>query len=352
MINLHNDKVLNIAIVGLGLSKLCDLKAHISSIVPFDYSVNWVAVNEQRIDLLMIDDYFYDSPNLQKIIAQSRSNVLKLKTCNESAGIIEDQTLFLPLNSSTVLQHWFNRHVLGNSANAAIPSHASLADLSADKQQAVDLRSSAIPQATNFKETSLKDGLLKEALKLEFFQELINPQHGKIFIYDANGKLAIADTRKEMVWTFADEMTATDSSLNYMHAKASEVDDIHLRQAKDLRQWLWQLVWQSASYHSLVNLDDNLKLDFWPQPAACEQRREILKIAACFQKGANIHQVATHLNIPVRQVQGFASACLAAGLGHKIGATDTGFRFNAQEPTAEVSTLRSFFGKLRKHFGL
>lgn len=327
---------LNIAIIGLSLTKLNHLKEYIRSIIPADYSINWAAITQPNIHLLMIDNYFFDTPSIQKVITHQQSPVLRLMNKPEFSGLLQDKDLYLPADASSMFKHWLEEHILGQK-----PADTALSTVA-----------TAVPG--NAVERHVAIASQAQQSNLDVFRQLLNPQHGKIFVFDQRQTFGIADTRKELVWLqqpAANSTFNTDSTLNYTHAKANEVAGLHEVQAMDLRQWLWRLVWQSPAFEQLVKESDYLQLQFWPQPDESYERRDILKMAACLQQGAQIHQVAAKLEIPASRVCRFASACLAAGLAQPISASQAKFQHN-MPGNEQTSGLRGFFGKLRKRLGI
>lgn len=291
-------RTLNIAIIGLSLTKLNHLKEHIRSITPPEYSIYWVPITQPDIHLLMIDNYFFDTPSIQKVISSHQAPVLRLMNKAELAGLLQNQELYLPADASSMFKHWLEEKILGTGTSAQPTGQAEPAS---NSQAAVSI-------------TSTEQAAAPLYTALEVFKQLLNPQHGKIFVFDQQQTFGIADTRKELVWLqnpISKSTLTTSHSLNYTHAKANEVVGLHEVQAMDLRQWLWRLVWQSPAFETLLNPSDYVQLDFWPQPDESYERRDILKMAACFQQGAQISQVATKLELPVSRVCLFASACRA-----------------------------------------
>lgn len=341
---------LNIAIIGLSLTKLNHLKEYIRSIIPADYSINWAAITQPNIHLLMIDNYFFDTPSIQKVIAHQQSPVLKLMSKPELSGLLQNKELYLPADASSMFKHWLEETLLGQApADKVLGSTTST-------QVEPDLIPFTNPAAATVTvpEQAVSQHIIPQHISLDVFKQLLNPQHGKIFVFDQRQTFGIADTRKELVWLqqpAAKSAFKTDNTLNYTHAKANEVVGLHEVQAMDLRQWLWRLVWQSPAFEQLVKASDYLQLEFWPQPDESYERRDILKMAACFQQGAQVNQVAAKLDIPVSRVCQFASACLAAGLARSIPASQAKFQHNVPG-NEQTSGLRGFFGKLRKRLGI
>lgn len=332
-------QTLNIAIIGLSLTKLNHLKEYIRSIIPADYGIHWATITQPNIHLLMIDNYFFDTPSIQKVIAHQRSPVLRLMNKPELSGLLQNQDLYLPADASSMFKHWLQETLLGQKPSG---------------NTATDIKQVELPQTVPASDTSTNIQAIPQHISLDVFKQLLNPQHGKIFVFDQQQTFGIADTRKELVWLEqpgSKTALKTDHTLNYTHAKANEVAGLHEVQAMDLRQWLWRLVWQSPVFESLLTASDYIQLDFWPQPDESYERRDILKMAACFQQGAQVAQVAAKLEIPVHRVCLFASACLAAGLAQHISAAQAKFQHNVPG-NEQTAGLRGFFGKLRRRLGI
>ncbi len=47
--------------------------------VPTDVNVQWVNISSNEIDLLLVNDMFFDSPNIQRVIQQQKSYLRLVK---------------------------------------------------------------------------------------------------------------------------------------------------------------------------------------------------------------------------------------------------------------------------------
>lgn len=64
-------QAVNIAIFGMSLRVLNELKEHVISAIPNHIQVNWSNIAEPKLDILMINHIFLDSPNIQNLIKNS-----------------------------------------------------------------------------------------------------------------------------------------------------------------------------------------------------------------------------------------------------------------------------------------
>ena len=163
-------QAVNIAIFGLSLRTLNELKEHIQTAIPSHIQVNWSNIAEPHLDILMINHVFFDSPNIKSLIRNNHINVLQIANNADKNSLIEDDILYLPLNHLQSLHQWLNERLAKNAAIEKVSP----------------------AQATN---TTIHRKQITEVL-----QEIQNPRNGKIQLFDNNGLLAIADPRGEWLW--------------------------------------------------------------------------------------------------------------------------------------------------------
>lgn len=300
----ENHNMLRIAIVGLGLSRQNELKQHILGVIPDFYLVNWCAINEPDINLLLIDSNFYESPSIQKVILRHRSHVLKIISHSKFPGLLQDNELHLPVESSSMFKQWIESILLG------VPEKSSDVKYVGEQEKVIDFYSHKISFTEDNKNSPTDD------VNENFFNQILDRPYGKIIIFNHHTALGVADTCTELMWPAYLEghtLLNVNVSLNFTHAKASTVSELHKVQPVDLRQWIWGLVWTSSSFKVSVSEDDYFRLEFWPQPNSHGHRRDVFRMAACFQQGAQVSMVASKLNLPLAQVCQFVSAAVAAG---------------------------------------
>ena len=316
-------QAVNIAIFGLSLRTLNELKEHIQTAIPSHIQVNWSNIAEPHLDILMINHIFFDSPNIKSLIQNNHINVLQIANNADKNSSIEDDILYLPLNHLQSLHQWLNERLAKNAAIEKVSP----------------------PQATN---TTIHRKQIGEVL-----QEILNPKNGKIQLFDHNGLIAIADPRNEWVWQNPMLQTLhTDPSLNYTYA--TQNDQLWITEApqQDLKQWLWNLLWASKDFNELCPPSaSSFYLEIWPQPINKIERQDILRMAACFAKGAEISVVASQLKLPEQRVKQFVAASLGANYGKIIKDHQANYHPQNNQNMTEQHFMKKLFGRLRNRLG-
>ena len=316
-------QAVNIAIFGLSLRTLNELKEHIQTAIPSHIQVNWSNITEPHLDILMINHIFFDSPNIKSLIQNNHINVLQIANNADKNSSIEDDILYLPLNHLHSLHQWLNERLAKNAAIEKVSP----------------------PQATN---TTIHRKQIREVL-----QEILNPKNGKIQLFDHNGLIAIADPRNEWVWQNPMLQTLhTDPSLNYTYATQNDQLWITETPQQDLKQWLWNLLWASKDFNELCPPSaSSFYLEIWPQPKNRIERQDILRMAACFAKGAEISVVASQLKLPEQRVKQFVAASLGANYGKIIKDHQANYHPQNNQNMTEQNFMKKLFGRLRNRLG-
>ncbi|MGL5404595.1 MAG: hypothetical protein ACRC9I_12785 [Acinetobacter sp.] len=316
-------QAVNIAIFGLSLRTLNELKEHVQTAIPSHIQVNWSNIAEPHLDILMINHIFFDSPNIKSLIQNNHINVLQIANNADKNSSIEDDILYLPLNHLQSLHQWLNERLAKNAAIEKVSP----------------------PQATN---TTIHRKQIGEVL-----QEILNPKNGKIQLFDHNGLIAIADPRNEWVWQNPMLQTLhTDPSLNYTYATQNDQLWITETPQQDLKQWLWNLLWASKDFNELCPPSaSSFYLEIWPQPINKIERQDILRMAACFAKGAEISVVASQLKLPEQRVKQFVAASLGANYGKIIKDHQANYHPQNNQNMTEQNFMKKLFGRLRNRLG-
>ena len=316
-------QAVNIAIFGLSLRTLNELKEHIQTAIPSHIQLNWSNIAEPHLDILMINHIFFDSPNIKSLIQNNHINVLQIANNADKNSLIEDDILYLPLNHLQSLHQWLNERLAKNAAIEKVSP----------------------AQATN---TTIHRKQIREVL-----QEILNPKNGKIQLFDHNGLIAIADPRKEWVWQNPMLQTLhTDPSLNYTYATQNDQLWITETPQQDLKQWLWNLLWASKDFNELCPPSaSSFYLEIWPQPKNRIDRQDILRMSACFAQGAKIDTVAAQLNLSEQKVRHFVAACLGTNFGKLIKDREAKYSPQIQKNETEQHFMQKLFGRLRNRLG-
>ena len=168
--------------------------------------------------------------------------------------------------------------------------------------------------------------------------------------------MALIDTRTERVWFQHDQVLhSLKDSINQTYATNSFVQEmIKDKTPYDLRTWLWQALSHSYDLNlPVVDADAHFKLNIWPQFEKGIDRKDNLKIAACFALGAKVQDVEQYLGLSSERIKKFVAMAQTLRLGELIDADQAKFSIEQkQDNSGQVNKLRSFFGKLRKKLGL
>lgn len=346
----------NIAIFGLSLSVLDELKNKIRLMLPANIDINWTNIAEPNLDCIMINDVFFSSSNIQNLIQNKQLNYLRLVKDENRGGSIEEDVLYIPLNNASALNQWIERHVLGKASSTSTPAITPSNSSYTTQGSMQTARTSTVHQSSydssNFQQSPAK-------VSSQILNEIFDAKNGNIQLFDASGKIAIAQANTERVWLLTPKRS-TDGSLNYTYATAQDVKDCQNAPVADLRLWMFNLAWNS---HQALNFEVSTqkyyKLLFWPQATSGHDRKDIIRISSCFAKGASIEQVANHLKISHNLIERYILACLASHLITEIPAEQAKLvKFAVPEQQAtpqqveQASAVKSFFGRLRKRLGL
>ena len=316
----HN---LKIALFGLNSNVMGQLKSQILSSMPVGVQVEWVSLVEREIDVLMMNDLFFDAAIIQKMINTQKVKYLRLVFDEQRAGEIDHDRLYYPLNQQQHFVSWLQQHCFENRILPTV--HFS------------DSKKSNSDQL------------------LDIFCQLFTPRHGYIQLYDQVGVIALIDCRTERIWQ-AQPMCSIQSSaaLNYSYASGQYVLEMTKdKTAEDLRTWLWKSLPQQALPMSRMHKKSCFQLDIWPQMTTDNDRRTLMKMAACFTKIARVKDVAESLQIPLLEVEQFVQKDALLEFGHYVD--EALIQFTPPQismTTVATQNIRQFFGKLRKKIGL
>lgn len=301
---------IKVAIFGLSLSVQDNLKKQIEHIFEDMTEVIWETVQAAEIDILLVNDLFFNSQSVQHLI---NKNVpyLRLHTHEDCAGKIEGDALYLPFVATEQNRAWF-----------------------IDRYLQVPIRKQILNQ---------RNSLSHQFAFHQIVQEFFNEQNGNIQVFDEFGNLALMNTKTEQVWVLESrKKKGTNSSLNYTYATMQMTQSLNQQQGKDLQHWLWNTFWHSPELYIDHPMQQFYKLKTWPQPEIGESNTEIFSIAAYFEKGANIHTVHTQTNIALSTIKKFVSVSVLSGMMKEIEPHEAAI--NDNNMTHKNDQIQSFFG--------
>ena len=74
-----NGHCINIAISGLGLKSSDELKIELRNAIPDQYGINWINAADPNIDLLLINESFFETDSIQKILKSKIGTIVFLE---------------------------------------------------------------------------------------------------------------------------------------------------------------------------------------------------------------------------------------------------------------------------------
>lgn len=319
-------RVLNIAVSGVSLVVLNQLKIQIISCLPSDIEVHWVNISEQHIDLLLVNKLFFHSSSIQNILSHHVSHYLCLIKVADNGGRIIDDTLSYPLVHLDELNRWLHDYCLNDSSVA---------------------KSKVMAEPTSH---------LEPLDAASIFDNIFNSNNGFIQVYDEKGFLVLIDTATDRIWANSEiPMLRFNNTIHQSYATSQFIQEtISHQRTEDLYVGLWKILDRSITLNvPQVQLSQYFKLHIWPQLPAGSVRKDLFKLSACFAEGANIQMVADHLELSHQRIFHFIAIAQLLRMGQCIEPHEA--KFIAPQQTieeAKVNKISGFFGKLRKKLGL
>ncbi|QIO06526.1 hypothetical protein [Acinetobacter shaoyimingii] len=309
-----------IAIFGLSLNVLENIKQKITSIYADSVELKWANIADPQLDILLVNDMFFGSPTIQSLVNGNRVPYLRLVNDSNKLGKIENDVLYLPLTLSDTIQDWFKQSYKN------VPTLQASASTKTEQHKPVNVDYEKV------------------------LDEFLSGRNGNVQVFDSKGNIAIVNTNTEQVWMNAERRIAgTDQTINFTYATMQTMQSVTSQQGKDLRTWLWNLLWYSPVLDQDISSDVYFKLNVWPQPEMVQDRQNIFKIAACFERGASIKQVQKKLSLDKDIIERFVSVSLLCKAIVEIQEQDAKLKIADQRPEG---SLRGFFGSLRSKLGL
>ncbi len=315
---------LDVSIVGLSVATTVTIRNFLSQIIPGNFELRWVNLAESTVDLLIVHHTLVDSANVSKMLAGRHIPILKIASEFGLEGILRHETLYLPIADLTVLKDWLY---------SKLPKLSSL----------------SVAQFLSHK----TDKMINQQIDYSIFEKVHDKEAGPTKILNADGLIGIVNTRKEQIWLPKTEphLNQVDHSWQVTYSTNKDGRDV-LDSPHDLRQWIWQTLWCADHLLTLASPEDYIHLKFWPQPNVSD-RKDTLRMAAYFQYGYKVSEVAEKSQISLQRVQHFASALIAANLAkHSLAEFSGSSAARSTLAGHEVQGLRGFFSKLRLRLGL
>lgn len=314
-----NNNCINIAISGLGLLTIDDIKNRLAKKISHPFQINWTTITDLHLDGLIINEEFVENTHIQKLIHEKNIPYLKVSKLEQSH---EPLVLHIPIQDETQLDQLIQSCLSHKSVNSTAP---------------------IIPNQHPAQAT----------LGVDFFNDIYKEYSRKLILKDHYGNLAVIDHHAHCAWPDANRSSfQIDETIRYVDATTADLVKISRKQQQNLENWLFELIWNSPQCIHMPDESALFKLHYWPQPVTSDQKM-ILKLSAAFIKGAQISRVAEKLNIPMQTVKKFIAANQAIRNIEKISNKEAQFAAQANLASDEKEThkVQGFFQKLKRRFG-
>lgn len=342
---------INIAIFGMSLSLLDELKSKIRLMIPNHVQVNWTNIAEPNLDCIMINDVFFSSANIQNLIQNKQLNYLRLVKDETRGGELVGDALYVPITNTAPLNQWINQYVLNGATATRV--EASSATTTTIASTTATISSTVKPLSST---TTSNNNVVSEKI----LDDIFNDKNGNIQLFDSIGNLAIINAKSEQVWLNSTRSELkTDGAFNYTYVTAQNLNVVKDVAGIDLHLWVFNLAWNSSNVLNLpVSKQKFYKLIYWPQAEVGKDRRDIIRLSAAFAKGASIEQVENFTKVNTQTIEKFISSCLVARLIEEVPVEQAKLvKFvvpkeqATPQQTEQATAVSSFFGRLRKRLG-
>lgn len=321
-------KTIYISIFGLNLSLINELKNIISKALNSEYIILWTNIADEKLQLLLVNDNFSDSPNIQKL-ALKKIKIIKLQKDETNTSIIQNNILYHPINDEKPLSIWVKKFFQDLEKSAQT-----------DNLDPIDTTNISLKRKFSFTQLNPIFNLIYQ-----------DTQTGKHTIKTSNQIIALVDFDNYHFY-IAPELTILDT--NYIEIIKASLDDIlsfkKTTRALDLKQGTWQFIWDYLD-QDIPEYHDYYRLERWPKFLNLIDRQNILKLSTVFSLGSNNEHTAKKLKIGIKYINFFLCIC---DLNHdlkKISIENAKF-ICSDSPQLENNGVRGFFKSLRKKLGL
>lgn len=309
---------MKISIVGLTPADTLVVKSHFLKLVP-QAEIEWLGLDSAHADALIFRARFFNTPTIESWIKVAPKDVAIGAVYRDAASSIACRDagvhlLDLSNRDPNLLQTWLEL-MLHKKANAigvrqalaheerptrtASASPAQRPPASRDRNSAAQ-QTRQVPTSAAY----APDNVFKTEEEFPNAAIVQAVRHGAAMLATSSGYLAYFQPQDNKVWANhpADSIPPFDAcqwkSFSGSIPSAMTV-------VIDLRQWLWESLWNSTlDFAAYVPDDAWYQLKVWPQPRGAANRTIPLRVAALLQKGpAGIATLAQLTQIPGERIK-------------------------------------------------
>ena len=309
---------MKIAIVGLTPADTLIIKSHFMKFAP-QTEIEWLGLDSAHADALIFRAKFLHTPTIESWIRVAPEDAAIAAVYREASSSVDSRSagvhlLNLSNRDTDALKAWIEL-ILQKKANAASVYRA-LAQaeeaIPPVKEATVQKESLAIKETESSLLQSSQpppSAIIAEDGKRgaeQFAGALIIEavRSGKGVVVNSSGYLAYLQPKENKVWANHPNDSVPPLDACQWQALSGDIPG-NMPVVVDLRQWLWESLWNSTvDFASFVQDDASYQLKVWPQPRGTMNRTVPLRIAALLQKGpASIATLAKLTQIPVERVK-------------------------------------------------
>lgn len=309
---------INIAISGLGLATIDDIKKRLRNRLPKEIDIKWTNITDIYLDLLLINNDFFENDHIQKIINKNKIPYLKIAKNSDQVQQNDPHLLCTPITDDCILNNFIENNLISQPNSSHKNNNVSTSPIS-----------------------------------YHFFSQIYQEYNRRLLISDQNGALALIDHHAHYAWPDkAKHSLHTDATIRYADAITSDLLKISRKNQTNLENWMFELIWNSTDFITPPEPSAYFKLLYWPQPTLTD-RKIILQMSASFSLGAQIEKISQHFNIPLLTVQKFIIANQSINNIKTIPPRDAlfGNGSKSKKDDAEPHIIKNFFHKLKRRFG-
>ncbi len=337
-------KPIFIALLGVDDASTVLVKAYFRLLLRLDYEISWVAANDSNAHLLLVSQSLSVFEKTENFIKNLKIPVIYVKSAHKGlAGGLSNHLLTLPLPDIQLLQHWLTTHV-------PLFASASATEFLQKNDQPVlpisQAKLSTVPIATH----QFVTDFLQVIEVLRHDQQTITPQFRYVTLYDRHRLLiGVADIVQQQFWIQQVGNFKLTSGWSLKIHLDPDYFFIKNGTTVDLKQWLWQALFDARDSSRLAQTDQLIHLIHWPKPHANIGRRQILSILAVLaQQPMSTQRLAQHIGCSVAQLQPIIGSLYGSGYA-RLG--ETVQDWDAQPPVIlqkkEKNSLTSLLMRLR-----
>lgn len=337
--------VFRTAIIGLGRSDVLMLHDTFNQLLS-SHQFEWVSADHPQLDFLIINNFFINSTSITKLIERHQAPYLIVDRQDASVSV-EDQTLHLPIKETSSLKQWVERHLTQRHPPSTLQYPTAPTTKNKGVEAPAPVAYATTPKTQSFNEHNL----------LGAVQAILAIKQGKWLLSDATRTVALLDLSNKLVWIETPKSStsnlAKSDQLRLPLQLKETYQSLSHAQPHDLKQWLWQLLWQFSQDFALVAKDVPIKLLLWPQPVNAAQQALLLKSCALLKHQAlNAEQLSRMVDIALRDAQKLLTALLAVEFAVKVSAAEQSVAPPIAASTAQdPKVLKGFLSKLRHKLG-